>query len=205
MSNPLGVILAGGLSRRMGGNEKSFLDLNGKTLISHVCDHLIKQVPDIIINANGDASRFTNLKKPVVVDTVEGYAGPLAGILAAMRWAQENHDASQIITVAADTPFFPDGYTQKMQSQFADTNSNIALATSNGNRHPVFGMWRVDLAEKLEAFLVDENQRKVMLFVQRHAHCFVEFNGNDPDPFFNINTPDDLETARKFTEESKTA
>ena len=195
MIDALGVVLAGGLSRRMEGPEKSLLEISGTTIIERVASRLSGQVDQLIINANGDPQRFGFLNRPVVKDTVEGYAGPLAGVLAAMRWTQENSTASHIITAASDTPFFPADYAHRMTEQAETQNTQITLATSNGRRHPVFGLWSIDLADALEAFLCDEEGRKVMLFVQRYSNGTVDFRGNDPDPFFNINTPDDMKTA----------
>ncbi|MEM7069207.1 MAG: molybdenum cofactor guanylyltransferase MobA [Pseudomonadota bacterium] len=201
MAELLGVVLAGGLSRRMEGPEKSLLELGGIKLITHVTNRLNKQVNSVVINANGDPKRFDFLKLPIVPDTVEGFAGPLAGVLAGMRWAADNTDASHVITAAADTPFFPHDYVSNMFSQARSTNSLIALAASNDRRHPVFGLWPVSLADALEAFLVEEKNRKVMLFVERYTNCLVEFPGDDPDPFFNINTPDDKQKAEQILSE----
>ncbi len=195
MNEVLGVVLAGGLSRRMEGPEKSLLELDGKTIISRVADRLNSQVRTVIINANGDPERFSFLQRPVMPDTVGGFAGPLAGVLAGMRWAENNSNATHILTAASDTPFFPADYAERMTAETVANNGRIALASSNGRRHPVFGLWAIDLADPLERFLVDEEGRKVMLFVERYTNCMVDFAGTDPDPFFNINTPDDMDLA----------
>jgi len=196
MNKVLGVILAGGLSRRMGGEEKSLMKLGGNTPIEMVKTRLARQVEQIILNANGDASRFEFLNLPVVRDTVDGFVGPLAGILTGMRWVEENSDHTHVITAAADTPFFPDNYVDKMLNMEAE----IVLAASNGRRHPVFGLWPITLADALEHFLVEEENRKVMLFVQRYKNAIVDFpnSTNDEDPFFNVNTPDDMSVAEKI-------
>ena len=193
--NPLGVILAGGLSRRMEGQEKSLLKLGGTPLIGHVLNRISPQVGKVIINANGDANRFSDLGVPVQADTIEGFAGPLAGVLAGMRWAQSNARFSHIITAAADTPFFPANYCEQMVSASKQETAEIALASSNGRRHPVFGLWPVSLADALEHFLVKEENRKVMLFVDRFSNCEVEFGVESHDPFFNVNTPEDFAAA----------
>lgn len=200
MADILGVVLAGGLSRRMEGPEKSLLKLNGKTLISHVAEKLKNQTNGILINANGDAERFSSLGVAVQADTVEGFAGPLAGVLAGMRWAQENSNASLLITAAADTPFFPNTYVEKMLACAKSENVEIALASSNERHHPVFGLWPIKLADDLEYFLVEEENRKVMLFVERYSNCQVNFDNlkNDVDPFFNVNTPDDMKSAEEI-------
>lgn len=195
MSRILGVVLAGGLSRRMEGPEKSLLALHGTPLISHVVDRFRLQLPDLLINANGDPRRFDFLGLPVQPDTVGDFSGPLAGVLAGMRWATQNGGATHILTAAADTPFFPHDYAKTMSETARDAGAEIAIARSNGRNHPVFGYWPVGLADSLESFLVDENERKVMAFVKRYTHCMVDFNGEEPDPFFNVNTRDDLERA----------
>ncbi|MEM9278810.1 MAG: molybdenum cofactor guanylyltransferase MobA [Pseudomonadota bacterium] len=198
MTDVLGVILAGGLSRRMEGPEKSLLELGNLPLVQHVSDRLRTQVSQVVLNANGDAKRFDFLGLSVVGDTVKDFAGPLAGVLAGMRWAHENTNASHILTAAADTPFFPEDYAARMISELKAQNAQIVLASSAGRRHPVFGLWSVDLADNLEKFLVDEEGRKVMLFVERYRSSLAEFKATDPDPFFNVNTPDDMRLAEEF-------
>lgn len=200
MADLLGIILAGGLSRRMEGPEKSLLELGSKTLVSHVADRLKQQTSQVILNANGDTSRFSKLGLEVQQDTVEGFVGPLAGVLAGMRWASANSDATHLISAAADTPFFPRDYISKMQIQAQVQNAEIALAASNGRRHPTFGLWPIKLADALEHFLVEEGNRKVMLFVNRYQHCEADFENlnNDLDPFFNVNTPDDMKKAEHY-------
>jgi len=202
----LGAVLAGGLSRRMGGPEKSLLRLGGITLVEKVATRLSGQVSQIIINANGDSSRFSQLPYPVQADTVEGFAGPLAGVLAAMQWARNHSQATHIITAAADTPFFPQDYAARMLNAIQDQKAQIGLASSNARRHPVFGIWPVNLVDDLKHFLVDEENRKVMLFVERYPNCQVEFDNleNDIDPFFNVNTPDDMKQAEKIVSGQET-
>lgn len=194
------VVLAGGLSRRMGDQEKSLLELDGQPIIGHVIERLKTQSANILINANGDPDRFARFNLPVQADTVEGFAGPLAGILAGMRWCQSNQpDCEYVLSVASDTPFYPDTLVEKLMAEIPQEEGAIALASSNNRRHPVFGLWSISLADELQHFLVDEGNRKVMLFVQRYPNCLVDFGVNcDPDPFFNVNTPEDLEQAQKF-------
>lgn len=193
----LGVVLAGGLSRRMEGPEKSLLSLSGKPLVARVAGRLASQTQTVIINANGDPRRFSFLDYPIVADTVGGHVGPLAGVLAAMRWAQDNASGrTHVLTAASDTPFFPLEYAHTMQVALDTNKADIALACSNSRRHPVFGLWSVELADALEKFLIDEEGRKVMLFVERFSNCGVEFeNDGTCDPFFNVNTPEDLAQA----------
>lgn len=190
----LGVVLAGGLSRRMEGPEKSLLTISGEPLIARIAHRLAKQTSKIIINANGDPGRFSFLDYPVAEDTIGGHVGPLAGVLTAMRWARDNaSERTHVLTAASDTPFFPINYADKMRLALTSNNADIALAGSNARRHPVFGLWSVQLADELERFLIDEEGRKVMLFVERFSNCLVEFDGDGAsDPFFNVNTPEDL-------------
>jgi molybdopterin-guanine dinucleotide biosynthesis protein A len=207
----LGVILAGGLSRRMEGPEKSLMMLDDKPLIARAFDRLKAQIGEIIINANGDGTRFEFMGKPVQADTVEGFAGPLAGILAGMLWAKVNRqDCQRVISIPVDTPFFPTDLVERFEAELRnlpedEQDQSICLAYSSGNRHPVFGSWPIALAEELENFLVKENERKVMLFVQRFTLIKVDFpmhiaNDETLDPFFNINTQADLKRAEQIIE-----
>ena len=197
----LGVILAGGLSRRMDGDEKSLMPLGSKSLITHVVSRLNTQLSEILLNANGDATRFDFLNLPIQADTVEGFAGPLAGVLAGMNWAiQHRPDMTHIITVASDTPFFPEEYVISMLQEANEKQAHIALAGSNDRHHPVFGLWPISLHDELQKFLIDEGNRKVMLFVERYANCRVDFQANEVDPFFNVNTPEDLAQANRLLE-----
>jgi len=204
----LGVILAGGLSRRMEGTEKSLMELAGKPLITHVRDRLAPQVARLIVNANGDAARFDFLGLPAVADTIPHHAGPLAGILAGMRWAEaQTPDLRFIATAATDTPFFPADFVARLASASGFAQDRIALATSGGYRHPVFGLWPVALANDLETFLNSGQGGKVMRFVERHRLTEVDFDllladGGPMDPFFNVNTPEEFERARRLAPEA---
>lgn len=202
MIDVLGVVLAGGLSRRMKGPNKSLLDLGGKPLIQNVTERLNSQVKSTIINANTEPDQFAFMKLPIVPDTIGGFAGPLAGVLAGMRWAEKNTSAAKILTAASDTPFFPENYAANMIDASAKQGAQIALATSIDRKHPVFGLWDINLADDLEEFLTKEEGRKVMIFVERFRHCLVPFAGENPDPFFNVNTPDDMQMAEQFILES---
>lgn len=202
-----GVILAGGLSRRMGGVDKSTMVLGGKIMLAHSLDCLAPQVKTLIINCNGDLERFSRFGRPIVVDLIEGHAGPLAGILTGMRWSQEHApEAKWIVTVAADTPFLPADLVAKLMSATGDDLSTIALAHSGERIHPVVGLWPVGLANALEDFLTNEQSRKVLAFVDRYTLKRVPFElrkmGNrEIDPFFNVNTIEDLENAEAILAE----
>ena len=199
--NIMGAILAGGLSRRMGGEDKILLKLGNRTLLEHCVLRLNKQTPIVVINANGDETRLPPCGKPVISDIIADNAGPLAGVHALMHYAQKtNNNITHIATIAADTPFFPDNLVSEF-IQNADGMEAIVIGLSDGNRHPVFGLWPVALYEPLDAFLTKGDTRKVMAFVQQHAHNFAEFptiskGSLNYDPFFNINHPLDIEQAR---------
>jgi len=189
-----GVVLAGGLSRRMGGQEKSLMTLGGKEPIAWVTERLALQVSTLAINANGDASRFEFLSLPVLADTVDGFVGPLAGVLAGMRWANTLPGITHLATAAADTPFFPENLIARLQ-EAVENKDDVVMASSNGRIHPVFALWPVHLADQLEHFLVTEDKRKILEFAMRTHLSEVVFNFEDNDPFFNINTPEDLARA----------
>lgn len=197
----LGVLLAGGLSRRMEGREKSLLALAGKPLVGHAVDRLAPQVDEAVLNANGDPARFALLGLPVIADTIAGFAGPLAGILAGMQWAREMRPhITHLASVAADTPFFPADLVARLAAA-APAPDAIVLARSAGNRHPVFGLWPVALAGPLQKFMDSGANPKIMAFVQTTGHAFADFPvaGDTPadDPFFNVNTPQDFALAEQ--------
>lgn len=199
-----GCVLAGGLSTRMGEQEKSLMDLNGKPLVYHVINRFKPMVSSLIINANGDPSRFDKFRLQVIADTVEGFAGPLAGILAAMAWYRKNQpEISHVLAVAGDSPYFPIDLRDRLLCSASESNSLVALAFFKGQRHPTFGLWSVDLHDSLYEFLVDEGNRKIMLFVERKGYARYDFSDGwqeDYDPFFNVNTPEELCEAQAIYE-----
>ena len=194
------VILAGGLSRRMGGGDKSLLDLDGRPILEHVIARLAPQVDRLALNANGDPARFAGYGLPVLPDGVGGFAGPLAGVLAGMDWAA-SHGFGAIVTAAADTPFFPEDLVSKLRAAAHAGTVPLAMAvTPRGDgpgfdRHPTFGLWDVALREDLRAAL-EGGLRKVVDWTEPHGCARAVFHGNGTDPFFNVNTPRDLEAAR---------
>ena len=192
-----GIILAGGLSRRMGGREKSLMELGGQPLIQHVKTRFEKQVETLAINANGDPDRFEFLELDIVADPVDGFVGPLAGVLAGMQWATRQEEISHVVSVAADTPFFPNDLVGSLTDKLSETPSaQIALASSQNRLHPVFGLWPVSLTAALQDFLERGETRKVLAFVDEHGLAETPFEiVDDFDPFFNINTNEDLELA----------
>ncbi len=199
----VGVLLAGGLSRRMGGGDKGLLPLGDKPMMAHALDRLASQVSQVIINANGAPTRFDHFGLPVVADTLEGAQGPLAGVLAGLKWTAENvPDASHIVTASSDAPFLPRDLVTRLKAGLDETGHPIALAASGGHRHPVIGLWPVALRDDLEAQLHD-GVRKVVAWTRRHGFAtvdfpFLELGGGKVDPFFNANTPEDLDVARKI-------
>jgi molybdenum cofactor guanylyltransferase/molybdopterin-guanine dinucleotide biosynthesis protein MobB len=197
-----GVILAGGQSRRMGGGDKGLLDLGGKPMLAHVIERLQPQVGRMVINANGDPARFAAFGLPVVADTVPDFAGPLAGVLAGMRWSLANAPAARwIATAAGDAPLIPRDLVVRCAEAVQDRAGAIALARSGGELHPVIGLWPVALADDLEAQL-NTGVRKVLAWTDRHGTVPVPFpmlqtsGGAELDPFFNANTPQELDALR---------
>lgn len=204
----VGVLLAGGLSRRMGGGDKSLKMLAGRPLLAHAVERMRPQVDALILNANGDAGRFAAFALPVVADATADFAGPLAGVLAGMRWTEANvPTAAWIATAACDTPFFPRDLVARLRAAAEKDDAPIASAASAGQGHHVFGLWRVRLASDLEAALAG-GQRKVQDWTARYPHVAVNFEparvgGAAIDPFYNVNTPDDLAEAEALLNEDR--
>ena len=197
-----GIILAGGLSRRMGGGDKGLLMLGKTTIIERVIDKISPQVSSLALNINGDSSRFPDYKLPIISDSIKGYLGPLSGILAGMEWAFKNGNR-YIATVAADTPFLPDDLIKRLHAMVKSKNLNIGIAASrilSGDDvfiHPTFGIWEVALKDDLRDALANDT-RKIMFWAKKFKLDYYYFDTSDKlsDPFFNINTPDDLEEAK---------
>lgn len=198
MKAPCGVILAGGLATRMGGGDKGLLPLGASTILGHVIERLTSQVDAIALNANGDPERFRSLGLPVLADSIGGYVGPLGGVLAGMDWAAER-GATHIVTAAADTPFFPCDLVPRLLHAAETQGRPIALARTENGRHPTFGLWPVDLRDDLRAALAD-GMRKVVLWTDSHGTAYADFPSEGFDPFFNVNTREDLEQARMILE-----
>jgi len=200
----LGVILAGGLSRRMGGGDKCLQVLGGKTLLAHVIARLGPQVDGLILNANGDPARFAEYGLSIAPDSVEGFAGPLAGVLAGLD-AAKAQGASHIVTAAADTPFFPRDLAANLRQAADAAGAPIALAATPDPerglaRHPTFGLWPTALADDLREALAD-GVRKVVLWTDKHGAATARFDVAAFDPFFNVNTPDDMARAEALLKE----
>jgi len=204
-----GIVLAGGQSRRMGGGDKGLLELAGKSMLGHVIDRLSVQVGRMAINANGDPSRFAPFGLPVVADTVSGFVGPLAGVLAGMRWSAGSASGARwIVTVAGDAPMLPLDLVSRLTAAVQSCDTAIALARSAGEVHPVIGLWPVALADDLEASLQD-GVRKVLHWTDRHGTVAVDFpmtriGSVEVDPFFNANTPQELDSLRTMLAKTAT-
>lgn len=196
-----GLILAGGRSRRMGGTDKSLLTLQGQPLVGRILDRLGPQAAPIAINTNGAPAAFRPFGVDIVADTIAGYQGPLAGILAGLEWAMGKPGTTHLLSVAGDTPFFPQDLARRLASD-ADP-ARIRVAASAGRAHPTFALWPVQLRDQLAAFLERGDTRRVMTFLEQAGMDVVEFPAEQlgqttVDPFFNINTPEDLAEAERL-------
>ena len=198
MNQPFGVILAGGQARRMGGGDKGLLPLGPSTILGHVVERLAPQVAGLALNANGDRDRFASLSLPVVSDSIDGFVGPLAGVLAGLDWAAEQ-GGDHIVTAAADTPFFPADLVPRLLLAAEDQGRPIALARTDNGRHPTFGLWPVALRDDLRTSLL-EGVRKVVQWTDKHGTAMADFPTGRFDPFFNVNTPEDLALAQSYLE-----
>lgn len=190
----IGVILAGGLARRMGGGDKPLAEIAGRPILQHVIDRLKPQCELLAINANGDPTRFSAFGLPVVADSVEGFAGPLAGVLAGMDYAAAS-GAADLLSAPGDTPFLPADLLSRLEAARTGAGARIAVAASKTRTHHAVALWPVALREELRRALVEEGERKVSAFIGRYANAVVEWPAEPYDPFFNVNRPEDLACA----------
>lgn len=186
----LGLILAGGQGRRLGGRDKALVDLGGRPLLAHVLERLRPQVGTVILNAAGDPARFDGYGLEVVADPLPGFQGPLAGILAGLR-AAERRGLPLVASVAVDTPFFPPDLVARLVEAARLAGTPLACAASGGRTHPVFGLWPVALIEELQQSLIEQQVRKIDRWTAAHGVVVVEFAISPGDPFLNINTDED--------------
>ena len=192
----LGLVLAGGLARRMGGGDKARITIGGVSILQRVLACLTPQCGRVIINANGDATRFADTGLPVVADSVPDFAGPLAGILAGLDWAAAHApDIAWLVSVPGDCPFLPKDLVAQLHEVRAAQDVPLACARSGEWRHPVVGLWPVALREDLRHALASEGLHKIEIWTARHGVAIAEWPTAPVDPFFNVNTPDDAARA----------
>jgi molybdopterin-guanine dinucleotide biosynthesis protein A len=193
------VLLAGGLARRMGGGDKPMRRIGGRTILERVIVRLKPQCDGLILNANGDPARFAAFGLPVVGDGVADFPGPLAGILAGLDWAAANRpDVEFVLSAAADCPFLPRDLVARLYGALREQNAELAVAASNGQSHPVIGLWSVSLREALRHALVVEDIRKIDRWTARYKLATVTWPSTPLDPFFNANTMDDIAEADRL-------
>jgi molybdopterin-guanine dinucleotide biosynthesis protein A len=194
-----GVVLAGGLARRMGGGDKPLLELGGRTIIARIIARLEPQCECLVINANGDPQRFASFGLPVIADGVKDHPGPLAGILAALDWAAAKRlNAAWVLSAPADCPFLPRDLVPRLTQALMAEKAEFAVAASKGRSHPVVGLWSVSSREALRRALAVDGLRKVSQWTARFRVASVEWPAEPVDPFFNANTPDDLSEAERL-------
>ncbi|MCY4191050.1 MAG: molybdenum cofactor guanylyltransferase MobA [Rhodospirillaceae bacterium] len=195
----VGILLAGGQARRMGGGDKCMQKLAGKPLLAHVIERLEGQVDRLVLNANGDPTRFAPFDLPVAPDTLSGHLGPLAGVLAGMTWAtRQAPGVAWILTVATDAPVLPLTLAAALHAAVHDTGADMACAASGRRHHPVIGLWPTRLRCDLQTAMEKEDIRKVDRWTARYRLAVAEFPEGPPDPFFNANRPKDLADAEKM-------
>ena len=191
-----GVLLAGGRGRRMGGGDKFLRQLNGRPLLAHVIERARPQVAGLVINANGDPARFAAYALPAAADVVQGFLGPLAGILTGLEWVRAHAPACPwLASFASDTPFFPDDLVVRLLEGVQAEEAEIGCAASGGRTHPVFGLWPVTLAPALRRALTSEGVRKIDAWTARYRVAIAVFPSEPYDPFFNVNDAADLQQA----------
>ncbi|MGX4806629.1 molybdenum cofactor guanylyltransferase MobA [Bradyrhizobium guangdongense] len=195
----LGVLLAGGLARRMGGGDKPMRTIGGRTILERVIARLSPQCDALILNANGDPARFSPFGLQVVADDVPGFPGPLAGVLAALDWTATNRpDIDWVLSAAGDCPFVPRDLVTRLHEARARENAELAVAASGGQSHPVIGLWRVALRNELRHALVVEDLRKIDRWTARYPLATVTWAAEPLDPFFNANTVEDIAEAERL-------
>jgi len=205
-SSPLGLILAGGLARRMGGGDKARIRIGGKTILERVLATMTPQCSALIINANGDPARFADTKLPVVADTVPDFAGPLAGILAGLDWAAAHApDIADVVSVPGDCPFLPHDMVTRLVAVREEQRTPLACARSGKWRHPVVGLWPVSLREDLRQALNVEGLHKIEIWTARHGIAIADWPEAPVDPFFNVNTPEDVAAAERVAAQERSS
>ena len=195
----LGLVLAGGLARRMGGGDKALLKIGNATILDRVLERLAPQCSRVIINANGDPTRFAFTRLTVVADNVPDFAGPLAGVLAALDWAAANMpDIAYVASAPGDCPFLPRDLVARLDGARAAERAPLACARSGEWRHPVVGLWPVALRADLRRALTQEGLHKIEVWTARHGVAIADWPNEPVDPFFNVNTPADAAEAGRI-------
>jgi molybdopterin-guanine dinucleotide biosynthesis protein A len=197
----LGAILAGGLARRLGGGDKSLRLVGGRTVLSRLVDRLAPHVTRLVINANDDPSRFAALGLPVVADSLPDHPGPLAGVLSALEWIVQTDPAIEwVVTVPGDAPFLPEDLVERLHAARRRDSATMACAASLGRTHPVVGLWPVSMRNDLRTAVADQGIRRIDRFTGRYSVAVEEWTAEPVDPFFNVNTPEDLTEADRLVD-----
>jgi molybdopterin-guanine dinucleotide biosynthesis protein A len=195
----VGAILAGGLARRLGGGDKALRMVGGRTVLARLIERMASQVARWILNANDDPGRFGALGLPVVADSLPDHPGPLAGVLAALDWAARSEPAIEwVVTVPGDAPFLPRDLVARLHAGRLADNAAFACAASDDWTHPVIALWPVSVRAELRSAVADHGVRKIDLFTQRYPCAAVDWPTKPVDPFFNVNTPEDLAEADRL-------
>ena len=195
----LGLVLAGGLARRMGGGDKARIEIAGVSILDRVLATLSAQCPRMVINANGDPARFEDTGLPVIADNVEGHPGPLAGVLAGLDWlAAQKLGIEWMVSVPGDCPFLPDDLVERLHAARREAGVPLACARSGEWRHPVVALWPVALREDLRKALVEDDMRKIEVWTARHGVAIADWPADPVDPFLNVNTPEDVARAEQI-------
>jgi molybdenum cofactor guanylyltransferase len=198
-----GLVLAGGQARRMGGGDKALIRIGAATILDRVLERLTPSCAGFVLNANGEPARFARFGLPVIADDVAGFAGPLAGILTGLDWVARNHPAiAWVASVPGDCPFLPRDLVPQLHVARQAEGKPLACAQSGEWRHPVAALWPVALREDLRHALVDEGLRKIEVWTGRHGVALAAWPDQPVDPFFNVNTPEDVREAERFAQDA---
>ena len=192
----LGLVLAGGRAQRMGGGDKGLLEIGGTSILRRVIERMAPQCAGLVLNANGDAARFSAFGLTVIPDEVPDFAGPLAGILAGLDWAAGALPATEwVVSVPGDCPFLPRDLVARLHEARIAAGLRLACARSGEWRHPVVALWPVALRGDLRHALFAEDLHKIEVFTARYGVAVAEWPVRPVDPFFNVNRPEDLAAA----------
>ena len=193
---PIGVLLAGGLARRMGGGDKTLKEIGHRPILDHVIARFAPQCAQLVLNINGPPERFARYGLPVVADTIPDHAGPLAGILAALDWVAQNYpECPTVASVAADSPFLPTDLVKRLEEARRAAKTPLACAQSAERIHPPFAVWPVSLRHALRDALLNGNMRRMDTFMANTGCAYASWDSTPYDPFFNTNHPEDLQKA----------